>query len=150
MTDGLDKQFVLIGLDSDSNEYDLSEQALWSSSNAALGSMSNSEGSKGLLNNLYTGETNASSTITASYLGLSASASIMVAPASITDIWINPVNVEVSNGNSRQFSAIANFDDGASLDVTSYVTWSSDDGAIANVSNAYLTWSSQWYEYRYD
>ena len=53
MTDGLDKQFVLIGLDSDSNEYDLSEQALWSSSNAALGSMSNSEGSKGLLNNLY-------------------------------------------------------------------------------------------------
>ena len=139
MTDGLDKQFVLIGLDSDSNEYDLSEQALWSSSNAALGSMSNSEGSKGLLNNLYTGETNASSTITASYLGLSASASVMVAPASITDIWINPVNVEVSNGNSRQFSAIANFDDGASLDVTSYVTWSSDDGAIANVSNAYLT-----------
>ena len=139
MTNDLDKQFTLIGLDSDSNEYDLTEQALWQSSNAALGLMSNLDGSKGLLNNLYTGSVNASSTITASYQGLSATASVMVAPATITDIWINPVNVEVSAMSSTQFSAIANFDDGASMDVTSYVTWSSEDSLVASVSNAYLT-----------
>ena len=117
----------------------MTEQALWQSSNAALGLMSNLDGSKGLLNNLYTGSVNASSTITASYQGLSATASVMVAPATITDIWINPVNVEVSAVSSTQFSAIANFDDGASMDVTSYVTWSSEDSLVASVSNAYLT-----------
>ncbi len=139
MTNDLDKQFTLIGLDSDSNEYDLTEQALWQSSNAALGLMSNLDGSKGLLNNLYTGSVNADSTITASYQGLSATASVMVAPATITEIWINPVNVEVSALSATQFSVIANFDDGASMDVTSYVTWSSEDSLVANVSNAYLT-----------
>lgn len=139
MTNDLNKQFTLIGLDSDSNEYDLTEQALWQSSNAVLGLMSNLDGSKGLLNNLYDGSVNASSTITASYQGLSAVASVMVAPATVSEIWINPVSIEVSTMSSTQFSVIANFDDGASMDVTSYVTWASDDSLVASVSNAYLT-----------
>jgi hypothetical protein len=139
MTNDLNKQFTLIGLDSDSNEYDLTEQALWQSSNAVLGLMSNLDGSKGLLNNLYDGSVNASSTITASYQGLSAAASVMVAPATVSEIWINPVSIEVSTMSSTQFSVIANFDDGASMDVTSYVTWASEDSLVASVSNAYLT-----------
>ena len=68
--------------------------------------MSNSDGSKGLLNNLYTGgPVMQAPPITASYLGLSASASVMVAPATITDIWINPVNAKsltVIQGNFQQ------------------------------------------------
>ena len=136
MTKGVDQQFNLVGTDSSGNQYDLTEQALWLGSDSSVGLMSNLEGSKGTLNNVYAGDTNATSSISATYAGISAAAELIVTPSSVKDLWINPTSLSVATQQSTQLTAVANFEDGASMNVTEYVTWSSDNVSVAGVSNA--------------
>jgi hypothetical protein len=54
----------------------------------------------------------------------------------LQSIAIAPPNPTVAVGAKQAFSALGTFDDGSMLDVTTFVTWTSSDLNVCDVSNA--------------
>ncbi|MDP3157348.1 MAG: Ig-like domain-containing protein [Archangium sp.] len=128
---GLQQNFVAIGHFSDGSTTPVSEAATWSSSAPNIATVSNAAGSRGQATALLEGVT----TISASLQGFLASATLTVTPASLTSIAVTPVTPSIAKGLSLQFAATGTFSDGSTRDLTSQVTWSAGDGAIASISN---------------
>ena len=86
----------------------------------------------GLATSLGTGTT----TIGISSGGVSASAQLIVNPAALVSIVINPQTPTIALGTTQQFTATGTYTDGSMQDVTSVVTWSSSSATVAIISNA--------------
>jgi uncharacterized protein YjdB len=74
-------------------------------------------------------------TITATFMGLSASAQVTVNPAALTRIAVSPVLLDLRVGQTQPLAATAIYSDGSTQDVTGMSTWSSSMQNIAGVSN---------------
>jgi YD repeat-containing protein len=59
-----------------------------------------------------------------------------IASATLTNISVIPGSVSVPSGAVQQFSAVGGFTNGTPQDVTTSVTWSSSNPAVATVSNS--------------
>lgn len=129
---GTSQQFKATALFSDGGTQDVTALVSWSSSNTAVATISNVGASVGAAQALSQGTT----TITASYPGGSASASLTVTAAAITALAVTPANPSVANGTKQQFKATATFSDKSTQDVTSTATWSSSSPGVATISNA--------------
>jgi uncharacterized protein YjdB len=57
-----------------------------------------------------------------------------VTSASLTSISVTPTNPSIAQGTTQQFTAIGTYSDGTSWDITSEVTWKSDNTSVATVS----------------
>ncbi len=57
--------------------------------------------------------------------------------AKLTSITIDPDNPSIADGTSVQLQATGNYSNGTTQDLTTSVTWASNNGAIAQVSNIY-------------
>ena len=73
-------------------------------------------------------------TITATYLGKSATATITVTSATLQSISIVPAAPTLATGTSVGLVATGVFSDGTKQDISDVVTWSSTDTTIANVA----------------
>lgn len=130
---GSTRQFLATGYYSDGSSMDVTAIAAWSSSVTARATVSNAAGSKGLVTAISAGLTN----ITAAIGSVtSANAPVTVTPATLTAINITPVAPSAYEGTTVQFTATGVYSDGTSGDITSSVTWISDNPAVASVSNA--------------
>ena len=58
------------------------------------------------------------------------------APAVIRSLAISPTTATIAKGTTRAFSALATFTDNRVFDVTADATWSSQNAAVATVSDA--------------
>ncbi len=67
---------------------------------------------------------------------MNGAATLVVNPAALVSIAINPQSAAIALGTTQQFTATGTYTDGTTQDVTSGVTWSSSDATIAIVSNA--------------
>ncbi|MFK8137095.1 MAG: Ig-like domain-containing protein [Bdellovibrionales bacterium] len=132
----VDQQFSATGTYSDGSEVDITELVSWSSSNQTHAVVSNTNGSRGILNNLFAGSSTETITVTAGLNSITSSVDVILTPNSIESILITPSNVNMHTLTNQNFTAIASFDDGASSDITAYVTWSSSDNSLGVVSNA--------------
>ncbi|MFZ5439380.1 MAG: beta strand repeat-containing protein [Myxococcota bacterium] len=128
---GLTQSFTALGHFSDGTTAPVTEAATWNTSAPAVATVSNAAGSRGLTAALLEG----TATISATLGGFSASASLTVSPAALTSLSVTPTAVSLARGLSRQFAATGTFSDGTTRDLTTSVTWSVVDGAIARVSN---------------
>ncbi len=117
---------------SDRSASDVTSTATWTTSNAAVATVSN----KGLVTGIAPGTAN----ITASSGGQSASSAITVTSVArvLTSISVTPQNGTVGAGNTLQLKATATYSDNTTGDVTSSATWSSSATTIATVSNTGL------------
>jgi predicted kinase len=129
---GLTRQFTAIGVFSDNSTQDLTTQVTWSSSSAAVATVSNAAGSNGLARTVSVGST----TIAAASGGVSGSTTLAVTPAVLVSIGVTPASPSVAKGLTRQFTAIGVFSDNSTQDLTTQMTWSSSDTGVATVSNA--------------
>jgi uncharacterized protein YjdB len=111
---------------------DVTAQAAWTSADNTVASVSNAAGTAGQVKGLAAGNT----TVTATYSGKSGTASVTVSQATLTSITVSPATATVSAGRTQQFAATGSYNNGASVDLTTQVTWSSSDIAVAQVSNA--------------
>ena len=118
---------------SDNTSKDVTNQATWISSNQAVADISNAIMSKGLSKALSAGTT----TISATYSGVTGTASLTVSAASVVSIELSPIQPTVSVGVPVKFTATAILSDQTSQDVTQIATWTSDDPSIAAVSDAF-------------
>jgi len=108
-------QFTAMGVFSDGSTQDLSSQATWNSSAANVALVSNA----GLATGLHIG----TSTITATYQGVSGSSILTVATIQLLSISINPANPILPAHARLQLTATGTYSNGT-MATLSGVTWS--------------------------
>jgi trimeric autotransporter adhesin len=130
---GYKQQFVAFGTYSDNTVKNITNDTTWFSSNTAVASISNLEGSKGLVTTLKEGTTG----ITAVLGSIeSQTAEFTVTPAVLETINISPGNTSLVKGFSLQFTAEGTYSDGTVSELTDSVTWISSFPDIALISNS--------------
>jgi uncharacterized protein YjdB len=120
-------QFTATGVFTDNSTQDLTSQAVWSSSNATYALIS----SGGLATGLSAGTT----TVSASYGGVSGSATLQVTTATLVSITITPSNPIVPPHSKVQLTATGTFSDGSHL-VLSGVSWHTSSARFAMVNGS--------------
>jgi hypothetical protein len=76
------------------------------------------------------------SVISASFSGRTGSTTVTVIAGTLSSLTISPPNPPARAGTTVAFTATGTFSDGSTLDVTTFVTWTSSNTATADVSNA--------------
>ena len=121
------QQFSAYGIYSDNSQQDLTGVVGWSSSDTSVATIQ-----AGLAQTLKSG----SSTISASFSGMNASAPLQVTSATLNSITISPYLPTFPVGGFQQFTATATFSDGSSQDLTNGVSWGSDNSTVASISSS--------------
>ncbi len=117
---------------SDGTSKDVTAAATWLSTSTITAQVSNAIGSKGRATALAAGTT----TIQATYSGVTGTASLTVTSATLVSVQVTPFTASVASGTPIQYRADAIYSDGTSGDVTGAATWLSTVPSVANVSDA--------------
>ena len=128
---GTTQQFTATGTFTDGTTQDLTQSGHWSSTAATVVTISNTAGMAGLATTLTVGTT----TIGISSGTVSATATLVVNPAALVSIAINPQSPTIALGTAQQFTATGTYTDGSTQDLTSVATWASSNALIAVVEN---------------
>lgn len=120
-------KLVATGTYADGTTSDLTASAVWTSSAPTVAAVST-----GTVTGLAVG----SATLTASFGGKSGAAVITVSAAKLLSITVAPLSGTLPMGTTLSFKATGLYEGGASRDITADVTWSTDDTAVATISNA--------------
>ncbi|KTD53680.1 protein with a bacterial immunoglobulin-like domain protein [Legionella santicrucis] len=129
---GLSRKFYAIGFFANEIHRNLTQNVVWHSSDSSIATVSNSLGSYGFVTGVNVGDT----TISASLNGLSGSAPIHVTDAVVTQIQITPSEPSIAKGTNQQFTATGILSNETTLDLTTQVSWTSTNSAVAAISNA--------------
>jgi hypothetical protein len=129
---GTTQQFTAIGTYSNGATQNITDLVTWSSSAPGFATISNVAGSNGLATSVSAGTTNVSATLGAV---TSNTASLEVRIITLQSIAVTPANPTVTASGTQQFYATGTFNDGTQQDLTTQVTWTSADTAVAIVSN---------------
>ncbi|HEY2467369.1 MAG TPA: Ig-like domain-containing protein [Terracidiphilus sp.] len=120
-------QFTATGVFSDNSAQDLTSQAVWTSSSAAFAVIS----ADGVASGLSAGTT----TITASFGGVSGSATLNVTTAQLIGIAISPDKPIVPPHSKIQLTAIGTFSDGSQLPLSG-VSWHTSSARFAMINGS--------------
>ena len=129
---GTTKQFAATGVYTDGSMHDLTGSVIWTSAMPNVGSITNTVGGSGLTTAANPGST----TITATLGSVSSSTTLTVTAATLVSIDVTPANPSVALGLKPQFTATGTYTDNSRQNLTTQVTWSSSNTAIATVSSA--------------
>jgi len=124
------QDFVATGTFADGRTQDLTETVLWTSSPASVATISNVPGAAGEA----TGVAPGTATITALFGGQLGTATLTVTTAAATALRVLPESTSLEPGSFTRFTAVAEFSDGTTRDVTSSVTWTSSDATVAGIT----------------
>jgi trimeric autotransporter adhesin len=122
--------FVATGTFADGNTQDLTTSVLWTSTPASVATISNLPPTMGEATGLEPG----TATITALFGGQLGTATLTVTSATATSLQVSPAATNLEHGGFTRFSALAEFSDGTTRDVTSSVTWTSSNTSVAVVT----------------
>ena len=125
-------RFTATGTYSDNSTHNITSLVLWGSSVPAVATVSNAPGSKGRANTVSVGNT----IITATLSNISGATVVTVSAAALASISVDPINPTTAAGTTRRFSATGRYTDNSTQDLTTSVTWSSMNTAVAVISNA--------------
>ena len=127
---GTTDQFTATGTYSNGSTQNLTSQVTWSSSNTAVATISTS----GLATSVAVGST----TLQASLSGVHGSAQLAVTAATLQSIAVTATNLSIAQGTTDQFTATGTYSNGSTQNLTSQVTWSSSNTAVATISTSGL------------
>ena len=128
---GTSQTFTALGTYTDGTTQDVTQAGHWSSTNAAVATISNTPGSQGLASTLGTGTT----TIAIAVGTVSGTATLTVNPAALVTITLSPQTPAIPLGTTQQFTASGTYTDGSVQDLTATVQWTSSSAMVA-VMNA--------------
>lgn len=123
---GTSRAFRAVGTYSDGSSADLTNAVVWSSSDTAVASASNTPGAHGVITALAAGTT----TVSATAEGVTGSATVTVTSATLARLSVLPSGTTVPLGVRLRFTATASYSDGSSADVTPDVVWTSASSRI--------------------
>jgi hypothetical protein len=124
---GENQQLFATGTYNDGSKRDLTSSVQWASSDPTILSLS------GL--GMATADSLGSVTVTATSGTISATNQLQVGTAVVVSFTVVPASSLLALGAQEQLSALANFSDGTTQDVTASVSWTTADPTIANVNN---------------
>ena len=129
---GTSQRLIATGLYSDDSTKNLSELVTWESSDTNLLQISNETNKQGTLTALIAGST----TITASYNNTSSSVDISVISKTIDSLNIFFDGEDnIASGSQLSLTAIGNYSDGGTQEITKQVSWISVSSSICSISN---------------
>ena len=125
-------QFTATGTYSDNSTQDLTNAAAWTSSNTSVASIN----STGLASGLTTGAT----MIGATFQSVNGSTTLTLTLSSplLQSITVTPANVSLAIGQNQRLAATGLYSDGSTQTLTSSVSWSSSQPAVAGITSAGL------------
>ena len=130
---GIDQAFVATALYDNGTTGPVTGLATWTSSDPTVAGVGTGGGTAGVATPVKAGTT----TITATYEGVSGTTLLTVSGATLTSIAITPSPLSVVVGGHQQLTAIGTWAaDSTTADITNSVTWLSSSDAMATVSNA--------------
>ena len=121
------------GLFADGTKQDITAAATWTSSSTSLATVALDSASA---KEKVTGVKAGSATISATYQGITGTASLTVTASAITAIGITPIQPILQKGTSKEFQATATYADGTTSDVTLQAAWTISDAAVASVATS--------------
>ncbi|MBV7437198.1 Ig-like domain-containing protein [Aeromonas sp. sif2416] len=124
---GTKTKLTAIATLNDNSVQDVSSQVAWLSSNKAVATVDG--------NGLVAGIAAGSTTLSASLLGVTGSASIKITNTSLKTLQVIPATSSIALGTKTQLQAVATFTDNSSQNVSSLVQWSSSNAAVASVNS---------------
>src|SRR5207249_8987018 len=123
-------QFAATGTYNDGSTKNLTSSVAWSSSDTTKATIS--------VGGLASGGKGGQVNITAALGSVSNVASLTVT-ALLKSLSLTPIGPGILVGSSQQFSAIGNFNDATTQDLTATATWNSSDTAKATVASGHAT-----------
>jgi hypothetical protein len=123
---GVDQQLTAVAIFENGHRENVSAQVAWSISDEAIARVDAS----GLVSTSATGTTR----ISASLLGLSASASLVVSNATLVSLELVPNLVRIPLGVTLTATVTGNYTDGSVVDLTSQAAWSAPTGGLTMLS----------------
>jgi trimeric autotransporter adhesin len=136
---GTGQQFTATGTYTDHSTQDLTTSATWVSLNSSVAAISSAPGYYGLATSLATG----TATITAAFGAVTSSpVTLTVTGAALVSITVTPAAPSIAAGTSQQFTATGSYTDSSTQDLTTQVTWASDNPNAATISNQGLALSA--------
>jgi len=128
---GTQVPFSANGAYTDGSTQDITNQVTWASDDTNIATVSNAAGTDGLADAVNVG----TATIDATLGSVMGSTTLTVTAATLVSIAVTPVNPSLPDGLTVQFTATGTYTDSSEQDLTSQVTWASDRGSVARVSN---------------
>lgn len=128
---GQTQPFKATGTFSDTTTQDMTFDAKWSSSIPAVATVSDVVSSKGLATALSLGSTS----ISASFGGKSKSTTLTVITPILQSIVVTTDNSTILSLSKAVFKATGTYSDGSTADITTQVSWSSSQPAIATIDS---------------
>jgi hypothetical protein len=125
---GTTQQFVATGHLSNGTTQDLTTQVQWGSGTTSVATVSNLAGSEGVA----TGNAAGTSSISASFNGMTGAATLTVTAATLTGIAVIPAGTNLAIGANLQYHAIGSYSDTTTQDIT----WDVTPAGIATIANA--------------
>lgn len=122
------------GIYSDLTSQDLTAQVIWQSSDTAIATIN----TDGILTSQGVGNV----TVTATLGAINNTTDITITAATLNSISVTPGNISIANGTSSNFQATGFYSDSSSQDLTSQVSWQSNDPAIADINSSGLLTSN--------
>jgi len=116
------------GTYTDGSTLDVTSSVTWSTANSAIATVN----SQGLATSAAVGSTSVNATLGS----ISGTTTLTVSPATLVSIAVTPAIPVIPLGTTKQFSATGTFTDGSTQDITGTVQWSSDNPAVATISNS--------------
>lgn len=127
---GGESQLSLMGVFSDGTTQNLTNQALWSSSNISIASPAN------LFPGRIRGESAGSAVLTATFQGLSTTRSITVQNITLSQLEISPIYRNISLGASQLYQATGIFSDGSRRDLSAVTQMTSLSPSVAQIQSS--------------
>ncbi|MSP59564.1 MAG: hypothetical protein EXR72_04335 [Myxococcales bacterium] len=124
--------FQAVGTYSDQSTQDLTSAVTWTSSSAPVATVSNAQGSRGLVTTIAKGQ----ATITGKLLAVSGTTIVTVSDAALVSISVTPGAPVIAKGTKVDFIATGTYSDKTTQDLTQTASWTSSDGKVLSVSNA--------------
>jgi hypothetical protein len=128
---GTTRQLIATGTYSDASTVDLTDFVTWESKDETVATISNAEGTRGLATAVDIGSTD----ISATFGGKTGSTTLTVTAATLVSIAVTPERASLPRGLTEQFVATGTFTDGSTQILTSTVSWSSTNDAVASIAN---------------
>lgn len=125
---GTQQQLTATAEFSDASSRDVTSEVSWSTVDSALVSVSSSGLAKG------EGVT-AGTDVTASFGGQSDSLNVVITNATVASLTVTPNPLSLAKGDTEPLTATATLSDSSVQDVTSQVSWASDDPNIVRVNS---------------
>ncbi len=121
IADGTTQQFTATVTLSDGTTQNVTSAASWTSSSTATATV---------VAGLATGVNPGTTTITVGYQGLTATASLTVTPAALTQIAITTSDNNIPLGSQTTFTAVGTYTDGSTQQISSLVAWNQTPAGI--------------------